>query len=302
MRLPWQRRIAPGGAAPGPGDPLGGLGLALYLLCALFPMGAAVGYSLAYSLGLTGLLSEGLSLAAWTSALTDPATGRSFALSAGIAAATVLLSTVFGLALALVLDERLASGPLSYAAYAPLALPFTVAAFVVYQWLTPSGLVARLLLWAGLIDSFDGFVPLVNDPLGVGILATHVLIATPFLALVFQRLIVQERIRELERLSATLGAGRLQTLRRVTLPLLLRRAGSNLALVFVVVLGSYEVPLLLGRQDPQMLSVLIMRKYARFDITDKPEAFALAALYTAAVVAGLALVFRNREEHDGARG
>jgi putative spermidine/putrescine transport system permease protein len=282
-------------ARRGPGDPLGTLGLLLYFACAVVPMAAAFGYAAAYSLGLTGLLSEGLTVRAWTRALTDPATWHSFALSLAIAAATVVMAAAAGMLLALTLGHRLARGPLSYVAYTPLALPFTVAAFVVFQWLTPSGLLARAALWAGLIDELDAFVPLVNDPYGIGILVTHVLIAAPFLALVFQRLIVQERVPELQQLSSTLGASRLQTLVRVTAPLLVRRGASNLALIFVVVLGSYEVPLLLGRQAPQMLSVLIMRKYGRFDIEDKPEAFALAALYTAVVVAGLALVFRSRE-------
>jgi putative spermidine/putrescine transport system permease protein len=107
-------------------------------------------------------------------------------------------------------------------------------------------------------------------------------------------MLVQERIPELRALAATLGAGRLATLARITVPLLVRRGASNLLLVFVVVLGSYEVPLLLGRATPQMLSVLIMRKYGRFDIEDKPEAFAIAVMYTAVVLAVLVVVFRSR--------
>jgi putative spermidine/putrescine transport system permease protein len=279
---------------PGPRDPLGSIGLALYAACALLPMTAAAGYALAYSLGLTGLLSRGLSFRAWARALADPATWQSFALSAGIAAATVLIAGTLGMVLALVLDERLARGPLSYVAYAPLALPFTVAAVVVFGWLTQSGLLARLLLHGGLIGRLDALPPLVNDRFGIGIVTTHVLIATPFLGLVFQRMLVQERIPELRALAATLGAGRLATLARITVPLLVRRGASNLLLVFVVVLGSYEVPLLLGRATPQMLSVLIMRKYGRFDIEDKPEAFAIAVMYTAVVLAVLVVVFRSR--------
>src|SRR5262249_39037592 len=62
--------------------------------------------------------------------------------------------------------------------------------------------------------------------------------------------------------------------------ILLSRAAANVLLLFVVVLGSYEIPLLLGRQSPQMLSVLTFRKYQRFDLLDKPQAFACSILYT----------------------
>jgi putative spermidine/putrescine transport system permease protein len=285
---------------PGPRDPLGGIGVALYAVCALLPMVGAVGYALAYSLGLTGLLSRGASVEAWRRALADPATWQSLGLSAGIAIVTVVLASVLGLILALVLDEQLSRGPLSYVAYAPLALPFTVAAIVVFGCLTQSGLLSRLLLRLGVIGELEDLAPLVNDRLGVGIVVTHLLIATPFLALVFQRLMVQERIHELRQLAATLGAGPVSTLARITVPLLLRRGLSNVLLVFVVVLGSYEVPLLLGRQSPQMLSVLIMRKYGRFDIEDKPEAFAIAVMYTAIVIGVLVVVFWTRRR-NGAR-
>ena len=58
----------------------------------------------------------------------------------------------------------------------------------------------------------------------------------------------------------------------------------SLALLFAVVLGSYEIPLLIGSQSPQMISVLVLRRYALYDITQKPEAFIIALLYTLLVL------------------
>lgn len=289
MRLPARSRFRAGAS-----DPLGGIGLVLYVVLALLPILGAIAYALAYSVGLTGLLSSGFTLEAWRGALSAGEVWSSLALSAGIACTVAGLASLAGVALALGLEGRLASGPLSYVLYVPLALPFTVAALVAFQWFTRSGLFSRLLLHLGLIESLEEATALVNDPWALGIIATHLFIATPFLALVFHRLAEQDRLGELRRLAATLGASRWQFLFRVSLPLLLWRGASNIALVFVVVLGSYEVPLLLGRQSPQMLSVLIMRKYGRFDITDKPEAFAIAVLYTLSVLALLAVVFGRR--------
>ena len=67
----------------------------------------------------------------------------------------------------------------------------------------------------------------------------------------------------------------------------------NTVLFFIYVMGAYEIPLMLGRQSPQMLSVLAMRKYARFDITQKPEAFVIAICYAVLVAAAL-LWFRRQ--------
>lgn len=279
-------------------DRLGQLALLLFVVFAALPMAAAFAYSLTYAIGLTGLLNEGLTGRHFAAAILEGDLASSLLLSALVAGVTVVLAGSMGVALALRLDAGLDRGVLSYLFYAPLAFPGTVAALVAFQWLTPSGLVARVLLRLGVISSLEGAPELVNDPYAFAIIATHVAIATPFLALVFRRLYDEGHVGELVEAAVTLGAGRRQRLLRVALPILVRRGASNLALVFVIVLGSYEIPLLLGRADPQMLSVLIMRKYGRFDVTDKPEAFAIAAIYTLIVMGFVALVFARRRGRD----
>ena len=42
---------------------------------------------------------------------------------------------------------------------------------------------------------------------------------------------------------------------------------------------AYEIPLLLGRQSPQMFSVLTQRHFGQFDLGQRPEAFTLAVTY-----------------------
>jgi putative spermidine/putrescine transport system permease protein len=203
------------------------------------------------------------------------------------------LAAAGGLALALALRGHIARGPVSAALYLPLALPGTVAAFFMFQMLTGGGWMARALFALGLLSSPERFVSPVNDPWAAGIVLAHALLAVPFFILLFDGLYRGERIAELSALAVSLGASRRQCLTRVEIPLLLRAAAPNLALLFVAVLGSYEIPLLLGRQAPLMISVLTLRKYALFDIGQKPEAFALALLYTALVLALIAVAFRR---------
>jgi putative spermidine/putrescine transport system permease protein len=265
--------------------------LGLFLLLAVAPIVAALGHAALYSVGLAGLLGTGATLAHWRSVLGASSTWASCGLSLAVAAAVASLSAAAGLLLALAFGERLHRQPLAVALYVPLAFPGTVAALLAFQGLTRSGLLARGMLATGLIERIESYTPLVNDAFAVGIVLTHVAIAAPFLALAFERHRAHERVDELCRVAATLGATPVQRIVRVAMPVLLRRGASSIALVFVVVLGSYEIPLLLGRASPQMLSVLVMRKYGRFDLEDKPEALALAVLYTVLVAAVTALAF-----------
>lgn len=282
--------------APGPraaASRSGRAGLALFLTVAVAPVAFAMGYAALYSVGAVGLLSEGVSLDAWRRVLTEGEAAGAFGLSLGVAAATVALVVAGSLALALVLRQRLGEGgALQGALYAPLAIPAVVGAFLVFQLLTPSGLVPRWLAAAGLLGSMDAFPRLVNDRWAVGILVAHVGLAVPYFTLLFAELYRAEKLDALGGLARTLGATARDVRWRLEVPVLLRRAGTNAALLFVAVFGSYEIPLLLGRQAPQMVSVLTLRKFERFNLADKPEAFVLALLYTALVVAVLAALFR----------
>ena len=123
--------------------------------------------------------------------------------------------------------------------------------------------------------------------------------AIPFFIILFHEVYTSERINELGELARTLGAEPHVVLYKVTVPILLSRASMNITLLFIIVLGSYEIPLLLGRQSPQMISVLTMRKYQLFDNSEKPEAFIIALLYTAIVLSLLLVVIRKFGDKHG---
>jgi putative spermidine/putrescine transport system permease protein len=275
-------------------DRAGRSGFALFLAFAILPVAGSLVYALLYTVGLTGLLSDGFTLTHWARVLRGGELWSSLALSAGVALAACLLATIGGLIVALALRTSVERGPLSYAIYLPLAMPFVVGAFIGFETLSAGGLLSRIAFHLGLTPGLDGFPSLTNDALHFGVVATHAFLAFPFLAVVFRQLYESESVDAYAALSRSLGASALQTLRRVTLPMLLRRARPNLVLLFIVLFGSYEIPLLLGRQSPQMISVLTVRKYQRFDLTQKPEAFAIAIVYTLTVLLLLVTAFRPR--------
>lgn len=268
------------------------LGLGLFGLLTVAPVLASLAYAALYGLGLTGLLSEGLTLEHWRRVLHSSEVWSSAGLSLYVACGVLALTTVLSLPLALVLRGRLESGPLAYALSLPLAIPGTVAAVLTLQVLAGSGLLSRLCYQLRLTDGMASFPPLVHDRWAAGVILAHTALAVPFFVFLFAEIHAAERVTALRELAATLGANRVQGLVRVTLPILLRRARPGLALLFIAVLGSFELPLLLGRQAPQMLSVLTWRKYALFDIAQKPEAYIVAIGYTLLVLVLLGLSFR----------
>jgi putative spermidine/putrescine transport system permease protein len=269
-------------------------GLWLFLLVSVLPIIASLIYVALYSVGATGLLSRGVTWAHWSAVLTGAEVWRSLALSTWVAGAVVVVSAGLGLAIALWQGPALDRGVLGASLYVPLAIPAIVAALMVFLLFGATGWMPRLLLRLGWIAEFDDKYSLVQDRYGMGLIAAHVFFTAPFLALFFRGLQRSERLDELARVAAALGASARQTLWSVSIPVLLRRGSATLALVFVLTLGSFEIPLLLGRQSPQMISVLVWYKYARFDLTVKPQALAIALIYSVFVGLSLAWLFRRR--------
>ena len=105
-----------------------------------------------------------------------------------------------------------------------------------------------------------------------------------------------ERLTDLSRLARTLGSAEKQIAKRLSIPILIQKNFPTLILYYIFILGSYEIPLLLGRESPQMVSVLISRKVIRpYDLMDKPEAFFIALLYTLIVLSLTVIILRKRK-------
>lgn len=268
--------------------------LAAFVTLAAGPPLWGVGYALAYSFGFVGALSSGFTVEHWQGlGKADSDVVRSFGFSFAVATVTVVGAAASAVALSQVLRGTLSRGLAATALFVPLVIPGVVAALVGFQFLGSAGLLARLAWRAGLIAEPDQFPALIYDQFGIGIVLTHLAVAVPWLTLLFIRIHANERVDDYVALARTLGAGRLAAVRRVVLPMLLRRAAPTLTLYFAAVLGSYEIPLLLGAQRPEMISILVRRKFALFDLTQRPEAFLIAALYAVLVFVLVLLVFRK---------
>ncbi len=221
--------------------------------------------------------ANSLPLTTYVKVFADREVRAAFLLTSAVTAITTLLSAVCGLATALLIHKiGRNSSVLKTFLQLPIAVPHLAAAFIVLNLLAPSGLIARLF-----VSETQDFPVLVNDAYGIGIIIVYVLKETPFVALVILTTLVRTG-DEFGRLAQNLGAARWQRFRFVTLPMVTPSLAFSSLLVFAYVFGAFEIPYILGRQFPAVLAITGNRKFSGTDLSERPEAFAIAVLMTIA--------------------
>lgn len=152
-------------------------------------------------------------------------------------------------------------------------LPFWTSVLVrSYAWMVllgRRGVVNEALTSMGLIDAP---LKLLNTPLAVNIAMIHILLPYMILPIVNT---LRQIDPALPRAAAGLGATGFGVFRQVTLPLSAPGVASGLLLVFVLALGFYITPALVGGPRDIMLSMLIAQQV---ELVNWPYAACLAAV------------------------
>lgn len=250
---------------------------ALVVVGGLFLGGLVLG--VLQSLGYQPYLgSSGLTLAAYRGLLTDVEVRASLLLTFRLALLATVLSSVLGVAAALMLRRTGRGRRLATALFqANLPVPHLVGAAAMLLLLGQSGLLSRVLFAFGLVDAPAQAPALTGDAFGWAILAEYVWKETPFIGVVVLAAL-SGGVAELESAARTLGAGAWQRFRFVTLPLITPAVLTTSIIVFAFSFGSYEVPLLLGQPFPATLPVVAYQAYADTDLASRPRAMAIAVL------------------------
>ena len=137
--------------------------------------------------------------------------------------------------------------------------------------LQSGGVVNSLLGWLGLVDPTHP-IELIHNRIGVLIAMTHILL--PFMVLpIFS--VMKSIPPNYMRAAASLGAPPLSAFLRVYLPLSLPGVSAGGLLVFILALGYYITPALVGGAQDQMLSYFIA--YFASQVTNWGMAAALSA-------------------------
>ena len=252
---------------------------AMIILIVLFFGGFLLGImqSMTY-MPLIGLTEP--SLDAYKIIFTDEQFGQSLLLTFGISSSATLLTVVFAIATAMALRHSfLGKRAVNFLYQFPITIPHLFIAIGTMFLFSQSGTFARLAFHMGIISDQGQFPQLVNDRLGLGIIYVYLWKQIPFVGIIVLA-IMQSMGNNYEELARSLGANKWQTFRYILLPIIIPGILPASIICFAFTFGSYEVPFLLGRPYPAVLSILAYRLYDNVDLNARPQAMAMAVFMT----------------------
>lgn len=156
----------------------------------------------------------------------------------------------------------------------PIVVPHVVVAFFVIHFFSQNGLLARVFYHLGRISGQEQFPLMVFDRSGVGVILGYLWKEAPFI--VYFVIALMASIDEsLGEAAVNLGAGRIQSFFRITLPLCLPTIVGGFLILFTYSLGAYELPYLLGATEPKALPIWAYIQYTHPDLRHRPYAMAV---------------------------
>ncbi len=225
-------------------------------------MGFTVFYlGLILLLPIAGLLlyTAQMSWSDFWDAVSDRQVAASYRLSFGASFLAASLNLVFGAIVAWVLVRYDFFGKRVVDALVdlPFAMPTAVAGIALVTLYAPTGWIGQYLDALGIQVAYT--------QLGVVVALTY--IGLPFVVRTVQP-VLEELDREVEEASASLGAGRLTTIRRVVIPALVPSLLTGFALAFARAVGEYGSVIFISGNLPfrtEITPLLIVAKAEQYD-------------------------------------
>ena len=217
--------------------------------------------------------------AEFTDAVASPRVLASYRVSFGLSFLAAAVNAFFGLIVAWVLVRYKFPGKRVVDALVdlPFALPTAVAGIALTAIYTRNGWAGFLEpLWAGAVNKLSAVIPGIDwsGLLGLkiafdrpGIFIALTFIGLPFVVRTLQP-VLEELEPELEEASATLGATRWQTIRKVIFPEILPALITGFAMAFARALGEYGSVVFIAGNMPmhsEITPLLIITKLEQYD-------------------------------------
>lgn len=226
---------------------------------------------------------------------------RSVGISVWVAFSSTLISLVIGIWMTRRLIRVFRMDHWKFVAWLPMIIPHFVAAYLIYIIFAPSGWFSAFFYQLGFIEVMNQFPVLVNDPLYFGVILTYVWKEIPFVLLMMLP-VYQEMDLRYEDVSRTLGGNSFTVFRTVEFPWVFPVSLETFLILFVFVLGAFEVPALLGVTFPKMLPILAYEWFYQSAWVNRPMAQAMMVLMSlfAIVTAFFVLRFTARWKNQWA--
>jgi sulfate transport system permease protein len=250
--------------------------------------GLSLGFTLAYlslivlvPLSAVFLKTATMSWDGFWQAVASPRVLASYRLSFGASLLAAAINTVFGFLLAWALVRYRFPGKKLVDALVdlPFALPTAVAGIALTALYAKNGWLGQYLEVMGIKVAFT--------PLGV--LVALVFIGLPFVVRTVQP-VLEDLDTEIEEAAASLGARRLQTLRRVVLPALMPALLTGFALTFARSVGEYGSVIFIAGNLPMVSEITPLIIITKLEQYDYAGATAVAAVMLVASFVLLLLI------------
>jgi sulfate/thiosulfate transport system permease protein len=260
--------------------------------------GLSLGFTLAYlslivlvPLSAVFLKTATMSWDSFWQAVASPRVLASYRLSFGASLLAAAINTLFGFLLAWSLVRYRFPGKKLVDALVdlPFALPTAVAGIALTALYAKNGWLGQYLEAIGIKVAFT--------PLGV--LVALVFIGLPFVVRTVQP-VLEDLDTEIEEAAASLGARRLQTLRRVVLPTLLPALMTGFALAFARSVGEYGSVIFIAGNLPMVSEITPLIIITKLEQYDYAGATAVAAVMLVASFV-LLLVINGLQEWNAQR-
>ncbi len=170
----------------------------------------------------------------------------------------------------------------------PIIVPHIVSVLLIYNILSQTGIIPRILYETGLLTEGSQFPSILYEKNGIGIIITYLWKEIPFVTLTTYT-ILGKISNKLSYAAANLGANKMQVFFYVLLPLIMPSVFSSFIIIFAFSFGAYEVPLLLGPTQPKALPVQAFIEYNNPILANRPYAMVYNILITiiALILTGL---------------
>lgn len=156
----------------------------------------------------------------------------------------------------------------------PIIVPHIVAVLLMYNILSQSGILPRILYSLNIIKEQADFPSLLYEKNAIGIILSYMWKEIPFVAMVTYSILsnINDKLGEAAK---NLGANDRQVFMYILLPLIAPTVFSAFIIVFAYSFGAYEVPLLLGPTWPQALPIRAFVEYSNPILANRPYAMVI---------------------------
>lgn len=215
-----------------------------------------------------------------------------------VAGISALLSMVFGTLLAYKLahsKNKIAKQAVETLIGLGIVLPYLYMVFLVMLFFSQSGIVSRVLYAMNIIKAPSEFPNLLYTKNGLGIIIVYVLKGIPFVTLLVLNIMskISSRYKDV---AMTLGSNKMQTFRKIYMPLSRDTIIWSGMVLMAYDLGSFEVPYIFAGLNNKSFSVMLYSEYLKPSIDSIPVTMAMTVILfgiSLCAVIGFAIVVRS---------